>query len=111
MALTDEERAEIRELLEAEAAKLQARIESTKDQSDPVKLDEPIGRLSRMDAIQMQQMALAGLTREQEKFVRIRYALGLVDSEDFGNCQSCKQPIDIDRLRFQPEVLVCVRCA
>ena len=33
---------------------------------DPVQLDEPIGRLSRMDAIQMQQMALAGLSREQQ---------------------------------------------
>ncbi len=111
MTLSDSERTEIRELLEDLASKLEARMEGSKDQGDPVKLDEPIGRLSRMDAIQMQQMALAGLSREQQQLVRARYALRLINDADFGNCQSCKQPIGIDRLRFQPEILVCVRCA
>ena len=111
MTLTETERAEIRALLEELAKELEARLESSKDQGQPVQLDEPIGRLSRMDAIQMQQMALAGLSREQQQLVRVRYALRLVDDEDFGNCSSCKRPIGIDRLRFQPEVLLCVRCA
>ncbi|MHC5065225.1 MAG: TraR/DksA family transcriptional regulator [Planctomycetota bacterium] len=110
MSLSADERTEIRKLLEELAAKLEARMDSSGDQADPVKLDEPIGRLSRMDAIQMQQMAKAGLSREQQQFVRARYALSLIDDEDFGDCQSCKQPIGIDRLRFQPEILLCVRC-
>ena len=57
MTLTDSERAEIRELLEELATKLEARIHVSADQAQPVNLDEPIGRLSRMDAIQMQQTA------------------------------------------------------
>ncbi len=111
MTLTDSERAEIRDLLEEQETVLEARIECSKKLGEPVQLDEPIGRLSRMDAIGMQQMALAGLSREQERYVRVRYALQLIDDEDFGNCQSCKRPIGIDRLRFQPEILLCVRCA
>lgn len=111
MAMTDAERQEIREQLEDLAAELEERLSVTSDQSQPVQLDEPIGRLSRMDAIQMQQMALAGLTREQQQLVRVRYALQIIDRADFGDCQQCKQPIGIDRLRFQPEILLCVRCA
>lgn len=110
MTLTDTERAEIRALLEELAVKLESRMETSGDQADPVNLDEPIGRLSRVDAIQMQQMAKAGLSREQQQLMLARYALRIIDDEDFGNCQSCKQPIGIDRLRFQPEILLCVRC-
>ena len=111
MTLTSDEREEIREMLQLLVTSLQERMDSSSDQADPVQLDEPIGRLSRMDAIQMQQMALAGLTREQQQCVRARYALTLVDGDEFGNCESCKRPIGIDRLRFQPEILLCVRCA
>ena len=111
MTMTDSERAEIRTLLEELATELGQRLEISKDQGQPVQLDEPIGRLSRMDAIQMQQMALAGLSREQQQLVRVRYALRLIDDENFGDCSSCKRPIGIDRLRFQPEILLCVRCA
>ena len=109
--LTDSERAEIRGLLEELEAELLERLESSRDQGDPVDLNEPIGRLSRMDAIQMQQMALAGLSREQQQLVRVRYALLQIDNDNFGSCESCKGPIGIDRLRFQPEILLCVRCA
>lgn len=112
MTLTDGERAEIRTLLEELVKELEERLASSRDQAEPVDLEEPIGRLSRMDAIQMQQMALAGLSREQQQLVRARYALRLLlDDEHFGSCQSCRQPIGIDRLRFQPEILLCVRCA
>ncbi len=111
MNLTEKERAEIRGLLEELKSELEGRMTIAKDRAQPVDLDEPIGRLSRMDAIQMQQMALAGLSREQARYVRVRRALELVDNEDFGSCLSCKKPIGIDRLRFQPEILICVRCA
>ncbi len=111
MALTDSERAEIRALLEELAAKLEKRMKISGDQSQPVDLDEPIGRLSRMDAIQSQEMAKAGLSREEQKLERVRYALRHIDDDSFGDCEGCKQPIGIDRLMFQPEILLCVRCA
>ena len=103
-------RSEIPTLNHLLKSELEERVKISEDQAKPVDLDEPIGRLSRMDAIQMQQMALAGLSREQERYVLVRRALGLVDNEHFGSCLSCKQPIGMDRLRFQPEILVCIRC-
>ena len=111
MTLTDSERAEIRGLLEELVTKLEERMKISGDQAQPVDLDEPIGRLSRMDAIQMQQMAKAGLSREEQKLERVRHALRHIEDESFGDCESCKRPIGIDRLLFQPEILLCVRCA
>ena len=111
MSYTQAERDEIRAQLEALVRDLEARLPVTEDQSQPVDLDEPIGRLSRMDAIQMQQMAAAGLSREQQQLAQAHFALRLVDTDEFGLCRSCVEPIDIDRLRFQPEVLLCMGCA
>ena len=111
MPLTDAERTEIRSLLEQLEAELTERLATTEDQAQPVDLDEPIGRLSRMDAIQMQQMAKAGLSREQRQLVLVRHALQVVDRPEFGDCEACGRAIGVDRLRFQPEILLCVRCA
>ena len=102
MTLTDSERTEIRGLLEELAAKLEARMETSGDQADPVQLDEPIGRLSRMDAIQMQQMAKAGMSREERQLALARYALRLIDEKDF----------EYDEVEFQeslPEIRLKLR--
>ena len=57
--LTADELHELRTLLEAEHTQLTRLLKNTKDGARPVDLDEPIGRLSRMDAIQQQQMTKA----------------------------------------------------
>ena len=45
-----------RELLEAKAKEAKEYLESSKDSAGVVELDTSIGRLSRMDAMQSQQM-------------------------------------------------------
>ena len=109
--MEDAERDELRAALVALREALARQLASSDAAAQPVDLDEPIGRLSRMDAIQQQHMAKAGLSREQEKLTRVRYALSIIDDPGFGNCEACKKPIGIDRLLFQPEILLCVRCA
>ena len=111
MTLSEEERNEIEQLLLELKSELEERMKPLTESSQPVSLEDPIGRLSRIDAIQGQQMALAGLSREQQRLERVRHALRCVALPDFGLCTGCKQPIGIDRLRFQPDVLLCVRCA
>jgi DnaK suppressor protein len=109
--LTDAERAEVRQLLEDMLQEAQERLDQLTKSSKPVSLDDPIGRLSRIDAIQGQQMALAGHSREHQRVEDIKHALRSVGNADFGLCTTCKRPIGIDRIMFQPEVMRCVRCA
>ena len=111
MGLTDEVRAELRESLLQTRAEVEASIAKLTESSKPVSLDQPIGRLSRMDSMQHQQMALAGLNREQQRLEMIRSALDRMDRSDFGDCVSCRKPIALVRLKYFPEATRCIQCA
>lgn len=109
--MTPSERARARSVLEKLVADLESREAQLAKSADPVSLDEPIGRLSRMDARQSQEMAKAGLGRLRNRLDRVRRALSRIDAPDFGACESCGGSIGIDRLEFEPETTLCVRCA
>lgn len=111
MDLSPSERAQIRALLEELLTDLEPREAQLAESSSPVDLDSPIGRLSRMDAMQNQEMAKAGLTRIRQRLDRVRRALSRIDEPDFGRCEGCGEPIGFDRMEFEPESARCVRCA
>lgn len=97
--------------LEALQAELSTPVEGTTDATAPVMLDTSIGRLSRMDAIQSQQMALSLKARQQQTLLRVRNALKAIAEGTYGLCRRCRKPIAIERLEAQPDAVVCVMCA
>jgi DnaK suppressor protein len=97
--------------LEAMEADLLASVESKADAAAPVQLDTAIGRLSRMDAIQSQQMALSLKARQQQALARVRNALQAIRNGTYGQCRRCRGQITLERLEAQPEAVVCVSCA
>lgn len=97
--------------LEALEAELKAAVDGKADATAPVTLDTSIGRLSRMDAIQSQQMALGLKARQQQQLLRVQNALKSVANGTYGQCRRCKGPIAIERLEAQPDAGFCVGCA
>lgn len=86
-------------------------IASFQDSTRPVELDQTTqGRLSRMDAISQQQMALASKTHLTIELTRIEAALARVESGKFGLCGRCKLDIPIERLRADPSIPFCMEC-
>ena len=83
---------------------------STRQSASTVDLDQPIGRLSRMDALQQQQMAQAAERRNALRRRQIDGALQRLESGDYGYCVSCDEPIALKRLRARPEAPLCLRC-
>ena len=78
----------------------------------PVELDQTsVGRLSRMDAIQVQAMALASEQRRKAELQRVRSALERIDTDDFGYCDVCGEEIAAARLENDPAVRTCIGCA
>ncbi|MFO7786157.1 MAG: TraR/DksA family transcriptional regulator [Halospina sp.] len=76
-----------------------------------VELDQQrMGRLSRMDALQGQQMAQASARRRQEMLTRIEGALRRIETGDFGYCFVCGEDIGEERLRVDPTVTRCIDC-
>ncbi len=78
----------------------------------PVELDQnKVGRLSRMDAMQMQQMALETSRRRQQHLLKIEAALGRIESGEYGYCLRCDEEIDVRRLFVDPTNTLCIKCA
>lgn len=77
-----------------------------------VELDQArTGRLSRMDALQLQAMAQAGQARSLTELRRIDAALKRLESGDFGFCIDCGEAIAAARLEASPTATLCVACA
>lgn len=78
----------------------------------PVTLDQDsVGRLSRIDAMQVQAMALAQARRRQNERSAIDAALRRIDEDEFGYCVKCGEDIAPARLEQNPAVTTCIDCA
>jgi DnaK suppressor protein len=100
-----------RKQLEKLEAERRDAVEGQTDATAPVQVDSSIGRLSRMDAIQSQQMALGLKARQQQALLRVQNALKAIANGTYGECRRCKGPIGIERLEAQPDAVLCVKCA
>lgn len=77
-----------------------------------VELDQSrMGRLSRMDAMQVQAMAIESRRRRKIQIQRIDAALQRMDRDEFGLCVECGEEIQPKRLEFDPTVFLCIDCA
>ncbi len=98
--------------LEARRTELRRLSDVAEQERRPVELDQTRqGRLSRMDALQVQAMAEESERRRAIELMRIEAALDRIQSGDYGYCLSCDDEIPVARLQFDPAVATCVDCA
>lgn len=69
-----------------------------------------IGRLSRMDALQNQQIALDQKRRLENRLKELDGALKRIDNGSFGSCFICGEPLSRERLHFNPTITRCIKC-
>lgn len=101
-----------RALLVAHKGEILADVETSAGDRRPVELDQStVGRLSRMDALQGQAMALETERRREVELDRIERALERMDAGAFGYCTACDEPIAAKRLELDPAVPTCIDCA
>ena len=99
------------QLLQMKAA-LETLEITSKEATKAVTLDQSsVGRLSRMDAIQGQQMALESARRRKQQLLGIESALQRIANNDFGYCMKCGEPIAAARLTIDPTAIYCITCA
>ncbi|MBT3295015.1 MAG: hypothetical protein HN919_12480 [Verrucomicrobia bacterium] len=92
-------------------AMLEAELEQSRVTAAPVALDGSMGRISRGDAMQVQQVALEVRRRREQRLVRTQSALQRVAKGTYGRCGRCQSAIGGERLDAFPDVVLCVRCA
>ena len=82
------------------------------DAAKPVELDQAaIGRLTRMDAMRAQSMAIETIERRKHQLLRIRAALQQVTTGNYGECLTCGKGISSGRLEVDPSYTQCIKCA
>lgn len=89
---------------------IRKQLESGAEDREAVSPDKSIGRLSRLDSMQMQQMALAGKRRLEEEIRDLEEALKRIATGRYGTCGLCGRDIARERLEYQLAAVSCVRC-
>ena len=95
--------------------KLKDQLEQQLQQADsaaaPVQLDQTLlGRVSRMDAMQQQSVALSTRQHALVTLKKVNAALQAFEQGDYGYCRRCDEPIGFGRLQAQPESSLCLGC-
>lgn len=111
-ALDDTELERFRALLREKREEIAALAAENRAAGATVELDQQsVGRLSRMDAIERQAMALETRRRREMDLRKIEAALARIDDGEFGFCLVCGEPIPQRRLTLDPTATRCVDCA
>lgn len=100
----------LRAALGALRLELEAALERGESGAAVVSLDQPIGRVSRADALQQQAMAKANRRSAELRLRQVTAALSAVDAGEYGGCRRCDEPIGYRRLESRPETPFCVEC-
>jgi DnaK suppressor protein len=85
-------------------------LDGFREAAKPVDLDEPIGRVSRIDAIQQQEMALASRQGVALRAKQVSAALDRFAEGTYGACVSCEENVGYARLKASPETPFCIAC-
>jgi len=102
---------QLRSLLIEKQRELRAQFSSTDSSTKPVTLDQQsVGRVSRIDAIQQQQMAIANQQQARQLLNHIELALHRIGAGEYGVCVRCEEPIAFARLQAQPTATLCINC-
>ena len=106
------EEKKIKTLISKEIKSLKNKISQATKSSEIVFLyQSSVGRLSRIDAIQQQAIALNFKNRLLERKIKLEFALKRVLEKKFGYCCNCEEKIEKDRLSADIASVFCNFCA
>lgn len=107
----DADRQKLEAAVRAEVTGLKREIGRLEELVKPVAPDNAIGRLSRLDNMVNQEVAVRSLGQARKRLVRLEWMLEHMDGEDFGTCRECGEDIPLARMLAVPESGLCLECA
>lgn len=98
--------------LKAELDEIELAIDGSGQAASTVMLDQAsIGRVSRIDALQQQAMAVGFQDRLLLRKRKIQAAIERIVNGTYGRCCECEELIEVPRLESDPATLFCKGCA
>lgn len=109
--MDDKERAELKLSIAQKIEKSKTDILKLEEVTQPIKPENSLGRVSRMDAINNKSINEAALRTARQKLNKLEYAYKRIDDPEFGQCSQCGNGINPRRILFMPESTFCMNCA
>lgn len=98
--------------VEEEIAELETMRTASKGDRAPVALDQQsVGRVSRIDSLQVQAMSNATEARRQLRLRALNAAKTRLQEGEFGYCGECGEFIGLKRLQVDCTAVKCITCA
>jgi DnaK suppressor protein len=92
-------------------SELSTLLQDSEERAQTVELDQTrVGRVSRGDALQQQQMALENRRQYQQQLKLTETALDKISEGEYGICGQCDEWISPERLKARPTALLCIAC-
>ena len=92
-------------------SELKEQLQINKQATEAVQLDQTaVGRVSRIDAMQQQSMAVSTRGKALLKLKKVQASLKAIESGDYGLCRQCYEAISFGRLNAQPQANLCLIC-
>jgi DnaK suppressor protein len=111
LSLSPSQRNALRVIIQEQLLHVKGEITHLEEKTQPIAPDCSLGRLTRFEAMGEQQVYEHALDVARRRYYKLEYALRKVDSESFGICSECDEPISYERLKLLPESTVCIACA
>lgn len=108
--LTEQQREELSAQLVAMRLLFEKRLRDLHQETRPVSLDQAVGRLTRIDMIQQQQMASGQQQRLDTELRQVAAAIERLSQNQYGVCLRCRDPISYERLKIRPITILCYEC-
>ncbi len=109
--LSEEQRTEIKAIIETMIAEAEKELLLLKELTAAVAPDTAIGRISRMDAINNKTVNDAAYRNTRKRLKQLYNVQEMVDDPSYGKCVRCGKPIAYERIMIMPEKRVCVHCS
>ena len=109
--MTPNEKEQIKEQIHRDLSQMEAQITQLRVKVQPIAPDCSLGRLTRMEAMNEQEVSRRILDETLLRQTRLRSALSRIDHTMFGLCIECDEEIGFERMKLRPESVRCVACA
>lgn len=105
------EKEELYEIIKDQIESTKEEIEELIELTKPISLDNSIGRLSRMDAINNKTINEKALRDKKRTLQKLERAVERYEEDKLGTCLRCGEEIPFGRLKIMPYTTRCVLCS
>ena len=110
MKMTQEEKEELKHIIQTEIAALTDEIATIQRALRPIKKDCSLDSIDHKMLKQEQNINIQRYEVAKQRLNRLKAAYLNIDNREYGVCQECEEDINIERLKLIPESKYCVSC-